>query len=96
LWRRHLPLVAANPLSDAFEEGDGDVAAGDPGAGAGATWSCAVDVEIGNEVPDCLLDCTERERFGGPGHERPALSSGEQLGPLVFEVGDHLASDVSA
>jgi hypothetical protein len=94
--RRHVPLVAAYPLSEDFEEGNGDVAAGDPGAGAGATWSCAVDAEIGNEVPDCLLDWTERRRFGGPRHERPALSSKEDLGPLVLEVGDHVASGVSA
>jgi hypothetical protein len=87
--------VAAYPLRDDFEEGNGDVAAGDPGAGAGATWNCEVDAEIGNDVPDCLLDWTERRRFGGPRHEQPALSFHEGLGPMVFDVGEHVLSGVS-
>lgn len=84
-WRRHVPLVAAYPLRDEFEEGNGYAAAGDPGAGAGATWSCAVNAEIGNDIPDCLLDWTGRQRFGGPRNERPALSAVALRGPVVLE-----------
>jgi hypothetical protein len=95
-WRRHAPLVVAYPLSDAFEEGSGNSFEGDRGAGAGATWNCAIEAEISDGEEDCLLDWTERRRFGGPRHERPVLSSREGLGPIVFDVGDHVLSGVSA
>jgi hypothetical protein len=75
LGHGHRPLLVAYPVRDAFEEGDGDAAAGDPGAGPGATWNCAVDAEISDDFADCLVDWTKRRRFGGPREERPALSS---------------------
>jgi hypothetical protein len=96
LGHRHPPLLAAYPVRDAFEEGGGNAAVDDPGAGPGATWNCAVDAEIGDEFADCLVDWTKRRRFGSPREERPARSTQESAGPIVFDVGDHVLAGITA
>ena len=96
LGRPHRPLLAAYPIGDAFEEGNGDAATDDPGAGPGASWNCAVDAEIADEIDDCLVDWTRRRRFGRLRGERPALSFQEGAGPVVFDVGDHVLAGFSS
>jgi hypothetical protein len=91
---RHAPRLVAYPLSDAFEEGDGNSAAGDRGAGPGATWHCAVDAEVGDNVEECLLDWTKLRRAGGARGARPAPGSPERL--AVFDVADHVSNGISA
>jgi hypothetical protein len=93
-WQRHLPRLAAWPSSDPFEEGNGNSAAGDPGAGVGATWNCGEDAEIGDDLRDCLVGWTLR-RFGGPGSQRPVLSYQEGSSPAVFEVADDITGGIS-
>jgi hypothetical protein len=93
---RHGPRLAAYPVTDAFLEGNGNVAAGEAGTGRGATWNCAVDAEVGDDLTDCLVEWTSLRRFSGPPEERPALSVQENSGPLVFDVGDHVASGITA
>ncbi len=92
--RRDLRLVAW-PSGDTFEEGNGNSAAGDPGEGRGATWNCAVDADISNDVKECLARWTGPRRFGGSRRARPALSYQGEPGPVVFDVRDHVAGGVS-
>jgi hypothetical protein len=46
----HNRSIDAHPLLTGFVEGNGN---DDRGSGAGVTWSCAVDAQIGNHRPDC-------------------------------------------
>jgi hypothetical protein len=92
----HSPLLAAYPVIDAFFEGNGNVAAGETGMGPGATWNCAIDAEVGDDVTECMVDWTALRRFSVPPEERPALSVQETSGPLVFDVGDHVGSGITA
>jgi hypothetical protein len=46
----HNRSIDAHPLLTGFVEGNGN---DDRGSGAGVTWFCAVDAQIGNHRPDC-------------------------------------------
>jgi len=46
--------LTAFPLAGDFVEGDGYLAEGDRGIGAGATWYCAVDADTSDNFRNCL------------------------------------------
>jgi hypothetical protein len=47
--------LTADPLSDDFAEGNGNLSAGDSGEGVGATWLCAADRDIQDNRNQCLV-----------------------------------------
>jgi hypothetical protein len=52
-WGRRGQAVTARPLGDTFWEGNGNLAAGERGSGRGATWNCAIDSDIADDVKTC-------------------------------------------
>ncbi len=84
---RH-PMLEVRPLTDMFEEGNGQGGKKKRvrGKGAGVTWACAVDSNIRNNKADC-----DHEWAGGQAN----LPAGIATIPLVFDsVTQQYQSDV--
>jgi hypothetical protein len=93
------------PLADAFVEGNGNLADADWGTGAGATWNCAEDADISDDVNDCLVDWSSRSsssdhgrgdgsRLGGP--KDGAARYDWRKGQVSWDVTDDLRGGIHA
>lgn len=93
-WGAGGQLVTAYGLRDAFEEGNGNAAADDRGTGRGATWNCAVDAEISNDVKECAVDWS-----GSRFVRRGAVSTPHDdglVGQVAWDVTEHVADGITA
>lgn len=87
--------LVALPLRAGFVEGNGDAAEHDPGTGTGATWNCAEDAEIGDDLESCLQDWPQ-PRTGGRWQSAPRVSVQDgHAGPVSFDVTEHVAGGTS-
>ncbi len=70
------------PLTDNFVEGLGNLAEQDFGVGTGATWNCAEDADVSDDVEDCLQSWS-RSTFD----RTPALGRSHRWGGKPFGKG---------
>lgn len=67
--RRDNRRLEVRPLTDNFVEGNGNLDDQNFGRGTGATWNCAEDADVSDDVKDCLQDWSHStfDRTPAPG-----------------------------
>ena len=85
--------MTVRPLADTFWEGNGNLAADERGSGRGATWSCAIDADIADDVKACEVAWSERI-WRGKGIAE--LHDDGLLGEAAWDVTEDVADGITS
>lgn len=90
----HPRAVCLHAMQSDWVEGNGfhyDAPVESPGAGPGATYHCAIDADVSNDVQECTVAWDLDQQTPNPWTETPAACDDvvrDQVAPLVFDMTD--------